>query len=212
MLPEGAVRILFTKTGKIKYISHLDLSRTVKTAFIRAGIPVWYTEGFNPRPKMVFGLTVSVGSESLCEFLDIRITKPMEEKDFIERLSGALTSDVSIMDVYVPSTKLTDIAFSSYVVSSDVPFESRDVEELMKAPIIVSKHGKKGNIDTDIRPMIDSIEIVDGTLHLMLTASQEKYLNPEYVMKGLNAATDNRYDFYRITRTGVFFSDKTPFR
>ena len=212
MLPEGAVRIRFSKTGKIKYISHLDLCRTMKTAFIRAGIPIWYSEGFNPRPKMVFALTVSVGAESLCEFLDIRLTKSMEEKEFVERLSGALTSDIGILHVYSPKSKFTDIGFSSYTVDSETGFEQSDVDALLAGPIIVSKHGKKGDVDTDIRLMIDDVSVKDGKLFMMLSASQDNYLNPEYVLKALNSLTSNKYDLYHILRTGVFFSDKTLFR
>ena len=53
MVPEN-IRIKFKKTGRLKYISHLDLCRTMQPAMIRAKIPLWYTEGFNPHPKMVF--------------------------------------------------------------------------------------------------------------------------------------------------------------
>ena len=58
------MRIKFRKIGRLKYISHLDLQRTFSTGLIRAGIPVWYSKGFNPHPKLVFALTVSVGAES----------------------------------------------------------------------------------------------------------------------------------------------------
>ena len=48
------IRLKFKKTGRLQYISHLDLVRTMHKVIIRAGLPLWYTEGFNPKPKMIF--------------------------------------------------------------------------------------------------------------------------------------------------------------
>jgi len=73
MLSEPAkIRVKFSKTGSLKFISHLDLNRTVKSAFLRSGLPIWYTQGFNPHPKTVFSLPLSVGTASLCEFIRVR--------------------------------------------------------------------------------------------------------------------------------------------
>lgn len=69
-LPVYNLRVRFHKTGRAQYISHLDLGRTMRTAINRAEIPVKYSEGFNPHPKMSFALTLSVGTESVCEFME----------------------------------------------------------------------------------------------------------------------------------------------
>ena len=66
------VRLRFSKTGRLKYISHLDINRAMSRALKRAGIPLWYTEGFNPHPYMSFSLPLSLGVESLCESVDLR--------------------------------------------------------------------------------------------------------------------------------------------
>ncbi len=63
-------RLLFSKTGRARYISHLDLMRTFQRVFLRAGIRLRHTEGFNPHPYMVFALPLPVGCESDCELLD----------------------------------------------------------------------------------------------------------------------------------------------
>ena len=69
------IRIKFLKTGSLQYISHLDLHRLINRALVRAGIPIWYTKGFNPHAKMVFALPLPVGVESVCEYLDVKIDK-----------------------------------------------------------------------------------------------------------------------------------------
>ena len=61
------VRVWFHKTGPIRYISHLDLMRTMTRAIRRSGIDLWYTEGFNPHPYMTFALPLSLGMQSVCE-------------------------------------------------------------------------------------------------------------------------------------------------
>ena len=71
------VRMKFSKVGSMQYISHLDLQRNFARVLIRAGIPVWYTKGFNPHAKIVFGLPLSVGAQSVCEYVDVRIERDM---------------------------------------------------------------------------------------------------------------------------------------
>ena len=60
------VRIRFSKTGQAKYISHLDINRVFARTFARAGVKIWFTEGFNPHPYMSFSLPLSLGVESYC--------------------------------------------------------------------------------------------------------------------------------------------------
>ena len=66
------LRVKFSKTGRLAYISHLDLVRTMNKIVVRAKLPLWYTEGFNPKPKMVFSVPLSTGTESDVEFMEDR--------------------------------------------------------------------------------------------------------------------------------------------
>ena len=65
------IRLGFYKKGALQYISHLDLQRTFQRILSRAELPLWYTQGFNPHPKLVFGLPLPIGCESVCEMADI---------------------------------------------------------------------------------------------------------------------------------------------
>ena len=82
------IRVKFSKTGSLKFISHLDLNRTVKSAFLRSKLPIWYTQGFNPHPKTVFSVPLSVGTASLCEFMDFRITEEVSGKVICDTLNS----------------------------------------------------------------------------------------------------------------------------
>ena len=69
------VRVVFSKTGNLQYFSHLDLQRTWQRVLVRASIPMWYTQGFNPHSKIVFGVPLPVGSEGMEEMVDLRIDR-----------------------------------------------------------------------------------------------------------------------------------------
>ena len=110
------VRLLFSKTGRCKYISHLDINRCFSRAITRAHIPLWYTEGFNPHPYMCFSLPLPLGVESMCESLDIRITGDISDEDIKVRLNGTLPDGIQILDVYKDFRNCNEIAYSDYVM------------------------------------------------------------------------------------------------
>ena len=81
-----SVRIVFSKTGRIKYVSHLDLVRAMTRAVRRANIPLWYTEGFNKHPYLTFAAPLSLGYEGLRETMDIRMADDFPFDELVKRL------------------------------------------------------------------------------------------------------------------------------
>lgn len=197
MLSSG-VRIKFSKVGSLQFISHLDLNRTMKTVMIRAGVPIKYSEGFNPHPKMVFALPLSVGTESVTEYLDFKITRPMTEEEMTERLNSAFPPEMRVLSAYEPSTKFTDVKYAEYVLESDVDFS---VEPLEAESIVVLKRTKSGEKETDIKPLIRSYVKDGNSLTVVLSASPDSYLNPDYVSKLLGIPDCT------VMRTRVLLSD-----
>lgn len=197
MLSE-AVRIKFTKVGSLQFISHLDLNRTMKTVMIRAGIPIKYSEGFNPHPKMVFALPLSIGAESVTELLDFKITAPMTERELTDRLNSALPPEMRVLKAYVPSSKFAAIRYAEYVLENDEDFSC---EPLDAPEIIIMKRTKSGEKETNIKPLIHSYKKEGKTLTCVLSASPDEYLNPDYIAKylGISECT--------ILRKRVFLSD-----
>ncbi len=203
MVPES-VRIKFCKTGRLRYISHLDLDRTVRTALVRTKIPVWYTEGFNPHAKMVFAQPLPLFAESECELLDIKITEKMPFDEIKGRLRAAFTDELYVDDVYAPRDKFTDIAYAAYRISGSHGVTESRISELLSSDINVIKKTKSGEKSVNIRPRIESLTVGDdGALYAVLDASGASYLNPDVLCRALvNADAD-----YLITRTGWFKSE-----
>ena len=188
-------RIRFCKTGIAKYISHLDLMRTMQRCFIRAGVSIKHTEGFNPHPYMNFAIPLSVGCESVCELMDFALTDSSEQFDLLpEKLTRALPEGIAVLEAYSPQNKFKEIQWIRF--SGTLEYDSNVSEEelaslcaLYRQPqIIVPKKTKKGISDTDIAPMIKSINLTaDGkniAVNTVLPA-QNPSLNPEYLVHAI---------------------------
>ena len=107
--PARQIRERFRKFGPMLYISHLDLSKTLSRAVVRSGLPVYYTEGFNPIPKLVFATPLSVGCGGEEEILDIRLMKPVGNAEITEKLTSVMPAGIEITRIYEQRGKLTDI-------------------------------------------------------------------------------------------------------
>ena len=83
------IRLVFSKKGLAKYISHLDMQRTMQRTLRRAGIPVWYSEGFNPHPYLCFASPLSVGIEGENEIIDFRLAEEMPFEEMKSRFNQA---------------------------------------------------------------------------------------------------------------------------
>ena len=92
------LRVKFFKKGDLQYVSHLDLVRTMHKVIVRAKLPLWYTEGFNPKPKMVFAAPLSIGTESVCEFMDIRLNEYVDPTEAMNRLNANMTSEMQVTE------------------------------------------------------------------------------------------------------------------
>lgn len=98
------IRIRFTKLGKIRFLGHRDLARCWERAIRRAQLPVAYSEGFSPRPKLHYGLALPTGAESLAEYMDIDLTEDIELAGIDKVLSDGLPDGVDIVGLAeVPS-------------------------------------------------------------------------------------------------------------
>ncbi len=215
------VRVMFRKVGNLQYISHLDLQRTFSRVLVRAGLPLWYTKGFNPHIKMVFGMPLPVGCESECEFLDIRIEREMSCEEIKERLNAELTSELAVHEVYKPTSKFTDMAFASYEYTLTLPNAEEALAEKIttlfaNGPVIVTKKSKSGEKQVDLCELIHSITVraEEGVIRIdaTLVAGEGKTITPEAVVTVLRERMglftgDPLAERYRILRRAVLLSD-----
>ena len=224
--PSYAVRLRFYKRGSLAYIAHLDLVRTLTKSIARAGIPVRYSEGFNPHPRLSFATAMSIGLESDCEFLDIRLVKTVDTWALLEAFNQSLTEELQATEAYLPEAKFTDIAYSSYTIrivteGASEALAQKCEKALKEGPVVVFKRSKSGDKDTDISEGIRDVSVVfkEGALVLNATlkADNAGFLNPEYLVTFLKEkcgvlGEDLLHEYYSILRTGLYTADMTPFR
>ncbi len=215
------VRVKFRKVGNLQYISHLDLQRTFSRVLVRAGLPLWYTKGFNPHIKMVFGMPLPVGCESECEFLDIRIEREMSCEEIMQRLNAELTPELAVLDVYPAERKFTDMAYAEYAYTvtlpgADAALAARVEAVLRDEPLFFTKRTKAGEKTVDVRDYIRACDVsaADGALHLAITlsATEGKTVTPEAVIVALKEklgilSGDPLEERYRILRRRVLLAD-----
>jgi len=97
------LRIGFAKTGSLALISHLDTVRMLERALRRAGLPVSFTGGFHPLPRLQLALSLPMGAEGLGEWLDLEFTQPVDPAAVRASLQAELTADVQLLSaVEVP--------------------------------------------------------------------------------------------------------------
>ena len=215
------VRVVFQKTGNLQYFSHLDLQRTWQRVLVRASIPRWYTQGFNPHSKITFGVPLPVGSEGMGEMVDLRIDRAITCEEIKNQLNAELTSEMQVSEVYVPTTAFSDIAWGTYEITLKTPGDPIDNAEHIRNifkpdadPIIMTKRSKSGDKEVNILPMIHSAKAVadqNGLIHLRATlrAGNTENLNPEYLIKAMQERLDLLPEngpldevWYRILRIG----------
>jgi radical SAM-linked protein len=219
------VRIKFTKKGNLMYISHLDLAKTMQRIMVRADINIWYSEGFNPQPKLVFAVPLPVGVESDCELLDIRITKQMSLDEVSARLKKNFPDEMKILDVYTPSVKFKHLAYIDYTIKLHSPKITQStksqIEELFTGECNITKTTKSGNEKiVNICEFIHSlsVELVDDdiVINTVLCADGERYLNPELLIDAIKNNIDiltsgTTQENYSILRNKMLNNDLTEF-
>lgn len=210
------IRIKFCKVGTLQFISHLDLQRTFHRVLVRAGIPMWYTKGFNPHAKLVFGMPLSVGTESMCEMADLKIERKISLESIKNQLNDQLTDEMYVLEAYYPTTKFADIAYADYTITLNSPFIDHETEkraaELFASPIMMTKKSKSGEKEVDITGFIKSMSFSAAagkmTVNAVISAGSSENLNPEYIVTALKNSglfgSSPQNESYRIMRNKVY--------
>lgn len=168
------VRLRFSKLGKVRFTSHRDTARCWERAIRRAELPVAYSEGFSPRPKVSFGLALSTGHESLGEYLDVDLHAAPAEVDLDAlpaRLDPALPAGVAVQGAAVvqPGTPSLQEAVTSCrwrieVVDADPGEVGAAVERLLAADRMLVQRERKGQpVILDLRPALLHLALLGRT-------------------------------------------------
>lgn len=143
-------RVYFDKYGEMKFISHLDLLRFFERLFNKAEIPVKYSEGFHPRPKMSFGSPISLGTEAYNEIMDFETDAEISNEEVVKRLNESAVLGFKVNKVEeVPRKSSIMEEFTNMLYTVEGSQEDMDkLEELFNRNEILEVREKKGKIVT----------------------------------------------------------------
>jgi len=168
------VRLQYTKLGKVRWISHRDVARALERAFRVAQLPLAFTEGFSPRPKVSFGLALSTGHESDAEYVDLVFAETFALDDLPQLLSPALPAGIDVVGVVPLADRAPALQEAVTCVEWHVDVARRDLTEVDPAqlraqvdaalalPTLETTKRRKGrDVIEDVRPVIRRITVCD---------------------------------------------------
>lgn len=201
------IRITFVKQGALRYTGHLDLHKLWERAARRAELPLAYSQGFHPQPKMNMAAALPLGFSSRCEIMDMKLEHGIPLVDLATRLNETLPSGLQVVgveqvDERAPALQ-TQVAAAEYEVTLTEPIDGselqRKVDSVTESTSIPrARRGKT----YDLRPLIEALELLHNDKILMrLTAREGATGRPEEVLDVLGIA----FEQTRIERTRLIF-------
>lgn len=214
------LRMCFKKTGRSIYISHLDLMRTMQRAFLRADLPLKYSEGFNPHAQISILLPLSVCMSSVCELMDFSLNGDIPLEDIPTRLNAVLPEGIEVINVYEAESKVKNLKWLDIAgrleYDGKVPEISKLCEFFAQPEIVITKRTKRGEGQFDLQQGLRSIAFEESCGAILLKATisaQEPTVNPELIVSALHQlCPDLAPDFAEFERREVYDTDMNIFR
>ena len=213
------IRITFAKLGALRYTGHLDLHKLWERAARRAELPLAYSQGFHPQPKMNIAAALPLGFSSRCEVLDMRLEHEIQLDGLREKLQGTLPTGIQVTEVdsvdeRAPALQ-TQVVSAEYEVSlAEAGFGSevkRKIESVLESDSIIrTRRGK----EYDLRPLVEELRVSESSglplmqgqapalrIFMRLAAREGATGRPEEVLDVLGIAFEDT----RIERTRLIF-------
>ena len=208
------IRITFAKQGPLRYTGHLDLHKLWERAARRAQLPLAYSHGFHPQPKMNIAAALPLGFSSRCEVMDMRLEHEIQLEGVREKLQQTLPAGIQVLNVENADERApalqTQVASAEYQVTLtgliDGSELKRKIDSVMESESIIrERRGKK----YDLRPLIEGLSLTPAALpdesgekiFMRLAAREGATGRPEEVLDTLGIP----FEETRIERTNLIF-------
>ena len=204
------VRLFFRKIGNIRYISHLDLQRTMSRILMRSGLDIAFSKGYNPRPKLAFAVPLSIFHESEYEILDFKLNTDTAAEEIGEKLRNLLPPGLEIFRITEPKEKISACRTARYRLTMTTSKSADEIRELLSGEIKVLKKTKTREEECDISPQITDMYFYERDGFVIMEATLESdnanYLNPNYI----TAFLGDNIDYCLIRRLCLYNSRGQP--
>ena len=209
------LRIRFAKNENMRYIGHLDLFKTWERIFRRARLPLAYSQGYHPKPRLHLASALPLGFTSQCELLDVWLENDLPKEEIETALEKATPPGIKIeaiqsVDLHLPSLQ-TQVVSADYTITllEPVPQLDQELQALYEASSLPRQRRGK---EYDLRPLIEIINRLPDDqgglpkLYTRLTAQEGATGRPEEVLAELGISVEKA----RVRRTGLIFLPETP--
>lgn len=192
-------RIRFEKTGILKFIGHLDILRTFQRAFRRAGVPLAYSQGFNPHPLLSFANPLGLGMTSEDEYADITLEQEMDNEEILTRMNEQLPQGLKLLACAdLPDhgpTVMSIVTTSEYIITLPEGMEdwTDTIRTFMEQDAITIRklgkvRGRKQWMEIDVKPLIYEYEMLGGrVLRLVCACGSIQNLKVDALLESLYA-------------------------
>lgn len=207
----------YSRGEEVKYISHLDFVRFIHRVIRRAGLPMEFSQGFNPHPIMTVAMPLSVGITSESEYMKIGFNGEFSEDYIKDTLNKNMPRGFSVLAVKKDEEKKYDfkkLDRAEYIVTVETIGETDLKKFLENNELNVMKKSKSGVKEADIRPYIYEISEISRdensiVLKMQLAAGNNYNLKPETVLDAMEKYSDNfKVEFWTIHRSKILAQDK----
>ncbi len=192
-------RLTFTKEYPVKYVGHMDVVLSWTRAFRRAGVPLAYSAGFNPRAKIQVAASLPVGTMGSAELMDITLTEPMEPDEILRRVNATLPNGYRLLAVEAIAADTPKLQASlrqaEYRVTVETDLSAAEIQSriehlLAQTEIIQTRIRRKREETFDLRPLVFDIALLektdaDAVLTMRLSAGQHGNVRPDAMLHAL---------------------------
>ena len=209
--------IRFGKQPRLRFISHLDLQRFFQRALNRTGLPIAWTQGFNPHPILSFGSALALGWTSEYEILDVKLSAPMGRKRTEDAMRAALPVDLPVLEVRMVDDRhpapMAMVRASDYEIalSGETAAATLDAAEefLRRESVMAMRKTKSGEREVDIRPMALLLKREGDALNARLMRTEKDTLKPDLLVRALAEIAGAEVPEMRIHRKCLLGEDES---
>ncbi|MEN6634919.1 MAG: TIGR03936 family radical SAM-associated protein, partial [Clostridiaceae bacterium] len=211
----------YQKGNEIAMISHLDIQRTLQRAFRRAGIPLLYSNGFNPHPQFSFATAAATGMSSSCEWFEVQLSEEMSPEEFVRRANEVMPQGMCVSNAFTApenygslSAKLRAAQYRidlQFETPADHETLAQTLEAMLTGEIIIQKRTKGGIRPVDMRPYILRVSVgqVEGEHAALLVLGKLQADGGLRVDAFIDALLErlDAHAAYEIHRTNMYFAE-----
>jgi len=185
---------VFEKSERVRHIGHLDIQRAVQRGLRRSGLPVAYSNGFNPHIQVTFASALSTGACGLREIMDVKMAEDVSEEDFLRRMNAAMPPEMQLKEARKVDDRHPALMASLRAGMYEIVFRDADQADrlipqidpmMMQKEILVSRKSKSGIREVDMKPLILALRGSGDRLYATLTLTEKESCKPSMILEGL---------------------------